>query len=278
MIARPLLFRRWRGSGSLTGGAALIHGANLLIMLFVLAPLVVVLALSISNSPFAMFPPRGFTLRWYWKVLADPDFQSSAALSIGLALAASLTALTLGVPASFVLTRARFPGKAAIHGLLISPLVFPTLIIGLALLQFFAAMNMRNSLVNLFFGHSLVTLPYVVRAVTVSLLLVDPALEEAARTLGANRWRSFWRVTMPQIAPGVAAGALFAFMVSLDNYPISMWLTDARAVPLPILLFNEMGSVFDPSIAAMASLMIVVGAVAVLLLERLVGLRRAMGI
>jgi putative spermidine/putrescine transport system permease protein len=124
----------------------------------------------------------------------------------------------------------------------------------------------------------LVTLPYVVRAVGVSLVLVDHSLEEAARTLGANAWRSFWRVTLPQIAPGVAAGALSAFMVSLDNFPISMWLADARAVPLPVLLFNNMASMFDPSIAAMASLMILIGLTAVMLLERLVGLRRAMGV
>lgn len=267
------------GGGLLAGGGAVvIYALAFLVMVFVLAPLLVVLALSISNSPFASFPPHGFTLRWYAKVLSDPDFQSSAALSIGLALAATAAALGLGIPASFLVTRAAVPGRAAIQALLISPLVFPTLIIGLALLQFCSMAGLRNSVVNLFLGHTLVTLPYVVRAVTVSLLLVDPALEEAARTLGANRWRSFWRVILPQIAPGVAAGALFAFMVSLDNYPISMWLADARAVPLPILLFNDMGSIFDPSIAAMASLMIIVGACAVLVLERLVGLRRAMGL
>jgi putative spermidine/putrescine transport system permease protein len=110
------------------------------------------------------------------------------------------------------------------------------------------------------------------------LRLVDRSLEEAARTLGADPWRTFRRVTVPQIASGVAAGALFAFMVSLDNYPISLWLADARAVPVPIYLAQRMQDVFDPSIAAMASLMILVGAAAVVGLERLVGLRRAMGI
>jgi putative spermidine/putrescine transport system permease protein len=108
--------------------------------------------------------------------------------------------------------------------------------------------------------------------------LVDRSLEEAARTLGANRWRTFRRVTLPQVAPGVSAGALFAFMVSLDNFPISMWLANAENNPLPMLIFQRMNSMFDPSVAAMASLMILVGAAAVLILERLVGLRRAMGL
>jgi putative spermidine/putrescine transport system permease protein len=270
--------RRFIG-GHLTGGSALlIYGATFAVLLFLMAPLVVVLALSVSETPFAAFPPSGFTLNWYWKVLTDPDFQASATLSIGLALAATASSVALGIPAAFALTRTTFPGRAAVQQLLLTPLVFPTLITGLALLQFFSSMRMRDAAVNLFFGHTLVTLPYVVRAVGVSLVLVDHSLEEAARTLGANAWRSFWRVTLPQIAPGVAAGALSAFMVSLDNFPISMWLADARAVPLPVLLFNNMASMFDPSIAAMASLMILIGLTAVMLLERLVGLRRAMGV
>ncbi len=151
--------RRFIG-GSLTGGSALlIYGATFAVMLFVLAPLVVVLALSVSDTPFAAFPPHGFTLSWYWKVLTDPDFQASAMLSIGLALAATVAALALGIPAAFALTRAPFPGRAAVQQLLLTPLVFPTLITGLALLQFFAWMRMQEAPVNLFFGHALVTLP-----------------------------------------------------------------------------------------------------------------------
>ncbi len=265
-------------SARLSGGEAwVVYSVTVCVMVFVLAPLLVAVALSFSTSQFASFPPKGFTLDWYGQVLADPEFRASAALSIGLALAASLAAVSLGVPASVAFTRATFPGKGAAEALLLSPLIFPVLITGLALLQFNAATNMHTALLNLFFGHTLVTLPYVVRTSTASLKLVDRSLEEAARTLGANHWRTFRRVTLPQIAPGVAAGALFAFMVSLDNYPISMWLADGRAVPLPVLLFQDMQNVFDPSIAAMSSLMILVGAAAVFALEKLVGLRRAIG-
>lgn len=263
----------------LSGGTALLaYGLTAGAMVFVLAPLLVAVSISFSEAPFASFPPQGFTLDWYRQVLADPDFIDAATLSIGLALAVTATSVLLGLPAALALSRARLPGAAALQGLLLSPLVFPVLITGLALLQFYSATNMQDARLNLFFGHTLVTLPYVVRTATASLQLVDASLEEAARTLGAGPWRVFRRVTVPQIAPGVAAGALFAFMVSLDNYPISMWLADARAVPLPVLLFQNMQRVFDPSIAAMASLMILVGAAAVVALEKLVGLRRAMGI
>ena len=266
------------GSGLRGGTAVLAYGVTAGVMVFVLAPLLVAVSISFSAAPFASFPPQGFTLDWYRQVLADPDFLASATLSIGLALAVTCAAVALGLPAALALERSSLPGRSMIQGLLLSPLIFPVLITGLALLQFYAAANMQDAALNLFFGHTLVTLPYVVRTTTASLQLVDPSLEEAARTLGARSWRVFRRVTVPQIAPGVAAGALFAFMVSLDNYPISMWLSDAQAVPLPVLLFKNMSRVFDPSIAAMASLMILVGATAVIALEKMVGLRRAMGI
>ena len=126
--------------------------------------------------------------------------------------------------------------------------------------------------------HELVTLPYLIRTVTASLKQVDRSLEEAALTLGAPPWRVFTKVTVPQIVPGIAAGCLFSFMVSFDEFPISFWLANAETMPLPIFLQNSMTKIFDPSIAAMASLMILTGILAVIGLEKLVGLRRAMSI
>jgi len=253
-------------------------GIACLVLVFVLAPLLVTMALSVSNGPFATFPPNGVTFRWYLQVLTDREFIAAASLSIGLALASTFTALALGLPAAFALNRGELPGSGMIQSLLLSPLIFPVLITGLALLQFTAWTQIRTSTLNMYFGYTLVALPYVVRTVTASLLLVDRSLEEAARTLGANSLRTFIRVTMPQIAPGIAAGALFSFMIGLDNYTICMWFTDAQVTPLPILMMKSMTRVFDPSIAAMASLMILVGALAVIALEKMVGLRRAMGI
>ena len=122
------------------------------------------------------------------------------------------------------------------------------------------------------------TTPYVVRTVASSLILADITLEDAARTLGAGPWRVFRRITVPQIAPGLAAGALFAFMVSFDNFPISLWLADAQHNPVPILIFQRIASVFDPSIAAISTLMILFSMAIVVVLERVIGLRRAVAI
>jgi putative spermidine/putrescine transport system permease protein len=263
-------------SARLAGGSAwLLYGTTGAVMVFMLAPLAVIVAMSVSAAPFAAFPPRGFTLDWYWTVLQDRDFLQSLAFSTGLALAATAGALLLGVPAAYALVRHDVPGRTAIRTLLLSPLVFPILVTGVALLRLFSSLQSNNTALNLLLAHVLVTTPYVVRTVWASLLMADPTLEDAARTLGAGPWRVFRRVTLPLIAPGVTAGALFAFMISFDNYPVSMWLADARTVPMPMLIYRLAGSVFTPAIPAMSALMILLAIVVVIAMERLVGLRRA---
>lgn len=258
-------------------GPALLYTVTAATLLFIAAPLLVTVSLSVSDTMFVSFPPKGFTLAWYGKVLADPDFQSALSFSLRLAALATAGALLLGVPAAFALIRFPVPGGAAIRSLLLSPLVFPVLVTGLALLQLFSLLRWNVVPVNLLIAHILVTSPYVVRTVSASLLLADVTLEEAARTLGANRWRTFLRVTLPQIAPGVVAGALFAFMVSFDNYPVSMWLADAQNDPIPMLIYRKATGVFDPSVAAISTLLIGLAVAVVLIMERLVGLKRAIG-
>lgn len=245
-------------------------------LIFTLAPLVVTVAISFSDTAFVVFPPRGFTLRWYGQVLHDPDFLNSLIFSTGLALMATAGALLLGVPAAFAVVRGRFPGREAVAAVLLAPLIFPVLITGVALLQLFAMLRSDNAAINLLIAHVLVTTPYVVRTVTASLSLADITLEEAARTLGAARWRVLRRITMPQIAPGLAAGALFAFMVSFDNFPISLWLADAQHNPVPLLIFQRISAVFEPSVAAMSTLLIGFAMAVVLVVERVAGLRRGL--
>jgi putative spermidine/putrescine transport system permease protein len=247
-------------------------------VVFILAPLLVTVAISISDTQFVVFPPRGFTLRWYAKVLTDPDFQDSLSFSFTLAVGVTAGALLLGVPAAFAVTRHQFPGRGIAVAALLSPLIFPVLITGVALLQLFSRIGSNSTPLNMLIAHVLVTTPYVVRTVAASLTLADLTLEDAARTLGAGRWRVFRRITIPQIAPGVAAGALFAFMVSFDNFPISLWLADAQHNPIPLLIFQMIGNVFEPTVAVISTLMIVLAMVIVVILERVMGLRRAMAI
>lgn len=253
-----------------------LYAAAGLVSLFLLAPLVVPVIISFSDTAFVTWPPRGFTLRWYVKILNEAEFTSSFRFSLLLGLLATLGALALGTPAAIGLVRHRFPGRGLVQGLLLSPLIFPMLVTGIALLRLSTSTGMQDSLVNLALGHILVTTPYVVRTVSASLLLVDPSIEEAARTLGAGRLRGFWLITRPQIMPGLVAGAIFAFVTSFDNYPVSMWLADAVNIPLPLMIFTLTSRFFDPGIAAIASLMILLSVALILVMEKVTGLKRAM--
>lgn len=252
-----------------------LHAVTALMMVFILAPLLVVVAMSFSDSYFVSFPPKGFTLGWYAKVLHNEEFLASLRLSALLALGATTGSLLLGLPGALALTRGAIPGAAAVTNLLLSPLIFPGLVTGLALLQIFARAGSQDPKVNLLIGHIVITAPYVMRNVISSLQLVDPNLEDAARTLGAGRMRTFWRVTLPQIGPGVAAGAVFAFMISFEDYPVSMWLADAQYTPIPLLIKAQLVNVFDPSVPAMSTIVVALALACVVVLERLVGVRRA---
>lgn len=208
-------------------------------------------------------------------MLQDPDFLDALQLSLLLAFSATVVSMALGIPAAFALTRGHFLGQSFLKELVLSPLIFPALVTGLALLQLLSKLGSDDARLNLLIGHVVVTAPYVIRTAVTSLQLVDINLEDAARTLGASRLRTFWRVTLPQIAPGVAAGGLFAFMVSFDNYPVSMWLANSEYSPVPLVLMRQLVMVFDPSVPTMSTIVIILALIGVLVLERLVGLRRA---
>ena len=256
--------------------SVLLYALTGVLMAIILLPLMIVIAVSVSDSVLASFPPTGFTLHWYAAALQDTEFLAAMRFSTLLALSATMLSLLLGVPAAFVLVRARFVGRQVLIDLLLSPLIFPALVIGLALLQLFSALHWQDARLTLVIAHGVITVPYIIRTVTASLMMVNRSLEEAARTLGATRFIVFWRVTLPQIASGVAAGGLFAFMVSFDNYPVTMWLANSEYSPVPLILMRQLVNVFDPSVPAMSTIIILMAMVGVLLLEKLVGLRRAL--
>lgn len=250
-----------------------LSGIVVLILALIIAPLIVPVLMSVSDTPYMSFPPQGFTFRWYAKVLADQEVHTSLIVSVRLAAVAAVGALALGVPCAIGLVRYRLPGRSFILALMLSPLIVPLLVTGLALLQYFSAIGNRSTFLQLAIGHIVICLPYVVRNVSNSLLLADPDLESAARVLGANPWHTFRRVTWHQIRPGVSSGAIFAFIVSFDDFPISMWLSDAREFPLPLFLETAIARFFDPSIAALSTLMILLALVLIGIMEAALGIK-----
>jgi putative spermidine/putrescine transport system permease protein len=256
-----------RGNGQLWLGLAVLP-----ILVFIMAPLVVPVLMSISDTPYITFPPEGFTLRWYGAVLMNPEARSAFSFSIALAALVTLASLAIGTPCAMALVRHRFPGRTLLLALVLSPLVVPLLVIGVALLQFVSWLGSRATFLHLVIAHTVICLPYVVRTVSASLMVADANLERAAMVLGADPWTAFRRITWHQIKPGILSGAIFAFIVSFDDYPVSMWLADALHFPLPLFLYVAIERFFDPSIAALSSLMILFALLLVFVTEKLLGI------
>lgn len=255
-------------------GRWLLWGFALLGVVFLLLPLVVIISTSFTATEYLAFPPKGFTLRWYALFLEDASYLHSIALSAGLAVAATATAVVLGIPVALVLSRSKERWNGAIAALFLSPLVLPTIVIGAALLQFATHMGFSRSWFALYVGHSVLVVPYVVRTGLASLAGFAVNLEEAAQDLGASRVQTFFMVTLPIIKPGVIAGALFGLIISWVNVELSIFNSTASLMPLPVKLFNYVQYSIDPMIAAVSAATIYVAVVVVLLIDWIFGIDR----
>jgi putative spermidine/putrescine transport system permease protein len=238
---------------------------------FLLAPIAVVLVFAFSDAATFAFPPDAYSLRWFRYLAGRDEFIASAVVSLQVATLAALGAVVLGMPASLTLVRHRFPGRAAVEAILMGPLLIPGIVLGIALLQYFTFVGLTRSFARLALAHLVLCLPYAIRSISASLYGLDRSLEEAAWTMGASRGRAFRRVVMPLVRPGIASGFLFAFVTSFDNVVVSIYLIGADTVTLPIRILNWIEWQFDPSIAAISAIVLVVTAVMVLAAERLTG-------
>ncbi|MDB5848886.1 MAG: binding-protein-dependent transport system inner rane component [Rhodoferax sp.] len=245
--------------------------------LFMLAPLLVVVLVSFSNSSVFNLPglqPGNWSLRWYDAMWRKDGLGATLTLSVGVALASTAAALLLGTLCAVAIEQGRFRGREALLAFLVSPLLMPGLVIGVALLQALREIGLRDVFWALLVGHIVITLPYVTRTVHASLALFDMRLIEAAQTLGLSKPRAFANVMVPALAPAFLTSGLFAFLASMDNYPISIFLTDARNKTLPIEILRYLEESPDPTIAAISSCLILLAIVVLFAAERMVGMRR----
>jgi putative spermidine/putrescine transport system permease protein len=239
---------------------------------FLLAPIVVVVLTSLNSGRFLVFPPEGVSLQWYAKFLQSRAFMRSFLFSLRLAALTTAVTMVIGTAAAlFVVRRAR--QHTALRLLLVAPLQLPGIMTALALLIFYSAVGLGGTTyLGLLLGHVLVCMPYVFLTVSAVLYNFDRSLEEAARSLGAGAWRTFRRITLPIIKGGVLSGAVFAFIASFDQFPISLLLGGVGTTPLPIQVFDYLRFSFDPTAAAVGTLNIVITLIVVIVTERLVGL------
>jgi putative spermidine/putrescine transport system permease protein len=240
---------------------------------FLLLPIAIVLLFAFNSAAFIVFPPSGFSLRWFGKFFASRDFMEAFGLSLKLAGLTVAITTVVGTMAALAIVRGRICGADFLNALFLSPLMLPAILTGLALFQFYVVLDVGRTFAGLLAGHVIVTVPYVVRTVTAMLHHFDVSLEEAARNLGAGDWQTFRHVTLPLIRPGVIAGAIFAFIVSFDQFPVSLFLVTPGANTLPITLFNYLRYDFDPTVAAASTVSIALSVAVVLVLERTIGLQ-----
>jgi putative spermidine/putrescine transport system permease protein len=241
---------------------------------YLLLPLVVVIGVSFTTTAYLTFPPVGLTLDWYRKSLADPTYVEAFMLSVKLAVASTFVALLAGVPAALVLARSSFVGRGVIAQVFLSPLVLPNIIVGVAILQFASLLGFGRSIWWLLVGHVVLVIPYVMRTTMASLSGLNLSSEEAAQDLGATPMETFFLVTLPQIKPGVIAGALFAFIMSWINVEISIFQAKPDLMTLPVKLFNYVEYSVDPLLAAVSSVTIYFAIAVVLIIDVTVGIEK----
>jgi putative spermidine/putrescine transport system permease protein len=241
----------------MTGGRLALGVVSTLILLFLVLPLVIVFPLAFSSGHYMTFPPPGFSLQWFHAFFASSDWTGAAWISIEVAVPVTAIAVLLGTPAAIGLFRGRFPGRGAINALVLSPLIVPGIIVAVGSYFAYAQYGLVGNPIALILGHSCLAIPFVVINVTSALQGVDRRLEQAAANLGATPWGAFRQVTLPLIAPGIMAGAVFAFITSFDELLVALFLSGTSAVTLPRRMYDEIRYDLDPTIAAVSSLLIV---------------------
>jgi spermidine/putrescine transport system permease protein len=220
-------------------GARVLRGFFVLVVVFLYAPIVILLIFSFNNSDIPAFPLSGFTLHWYHQFLVNGDLRASLETSALVAVMTSIGAVILGVLSSIALVRRSFRGKAAASALLLSPLVIPYVVFGISLLLLFHQAGVPRGLFTVVIGHIVITLPYTILVLVPRLEQIDESLEEAAYDLGASRFRTFRSVTLPLILPAVLSAFLIAFTTSFDEYAVASFLVGSRST-FPIYLYSAL--------------------------------------
>ena len=244
-----------------------------MIFFFLMAPIIVIIPLGFNSIPFFTYPMEGFSLRWYGEIFGDSPisilWQRSIVNSVIVAVCATILATTLGTLAALGLTRANFPFKGLIMGILISPIVVPIVVTAIGMFYFYAKVNLVSSLLGIILAHTALGVPFVVITVSATLAGFDHNMLRAGAILGANPIRVFRKVTLPIITPGVASGGLFAFATSWDEVVVVLFLASTEQHTVPRRMWSGIRELLSPTIIAAATLLIIVSIILMLSMEAL---------
>jgi putative spermidine/putrescine transport system permease protein len=240
-------------------------------LLFLIGPFFIIIAASLSNGESLAFPPDGLSLRWYVKTFEVESFRQSFGLSMFLAVFGTLFALLFGVPAAYALNRYRLPGAETVRTMVAAPVIVPGIIVGLALLRYLVVPVGFSVSLSLFLAHTALVLPYAVRVVSSSLQNLPSDIEEAATLLGCSHIGVFFRIVLPNIRAGILAAFILGFVTSFNQVPVSLFLSGPGVRTLPIDMLAYMEITYDPSVAALSSLLAFLSIFIVFIAEKLLG-------
>jgi putative spermidine/putrescine transport system permease protein len=242
------------------------------ILLFLALPIIIVVPLAFSTDVSLTFPPHGFSLRWFANILARREFAAAFLNSAIIAVLSTAIALVIGIMSAIAFARFRFPGRETLLLLFMTPLIFPAIVLGAAMALMLSPLGLLRSVQGLALAHTVLIFPYILRTALATLFEIDASLHEAAYTLGANRWQTFRHVILPLLRPGLLAGATFALIISFDEFTVSMFLVGPGLMTLPLEMYNYSEFSLDPTIAAISTVLLVITSIAILIIEKLVGL------
>jgi putative spermidine/putrescine transport system permease protein len=241
-------------------------------LIFLSLPTLIILGASFTSGDIVQFPPEGFSLRWYHKLWLLEDFRAAFARTLYVSLICTLVSLPAGTLAALALARYRIRFRTALQVYLLLPFTIPLVVSGLGMMLWLGDVRLLGQLWPVGVGLCIINLPFMIWAVSATANGLDPQLANAAANCGAPPLQAFLTVTLPSVMPGVITGGLLMFILAFNEFLVSLFVTDARIVTLPVSIYNSIRSVITPDLAAVSVVYIVIALVAVLLLDRLVGL------
>jgi putative spermidine/putrescine transport system permease protein len=243
-------------------GSCMLWAVGLLVMAYLLFPVVVVIGVSFSAESFLSFPPAGLSLQWYRQLFGSADWLQAYWITFEVGLATAVLSTLAGVPAAFALTRWQVRGRATIEALLLAALVTPPIVRAISLYLFYVPLRLSDTIVGLVLAHAVTGIPYVVINVMASLRGYDRDLERAAIVHGASPLDAVLRITLPSIAPGMAVGAIFAFLQSAQELLVAIFLLGTVEKPLAVMLWEGVRISLQPIIAAASTTLVAIALLA----------------
>jgi putative spermidine/putrescine transport system permease protein len=241
-------------------------------MVFLLAPLVVVMIMAFTPYGYLSFPTTDWSLRWFRAIFQHSGFIRAFWNSIYLGLTAATLSIVVAIPAALAIARYQFTGRQWLTGFFLSPLMIPRIVLGVAFLRFFSEIGVAGSFISLVLAHIIIITPYALRLVLASAMGIGREGEWAALSLGASSWTAFRRVTLPAIFPGIAGGWMLAFIISFDELPVTMFVASPSTRTLPVQMYNYITQNLDPLVTSVSTVIIVITVVFMLVLDRIFGL------